>query len=226
VRIENGQELMTATVKNKFETKKVDINEAHALFRHLLTKMTQNISKTIGWELTAEAEKGWQMNVEKKTDYVALKKVGERLFLDVAAVMQNQNLDASVDSMSKRYWQIMVDETSQFKIFDFFISEHAMIYATCEQIFKFKEENKIVKYIRCNDTGKNQGLKSRLQSANWEMPIKFKFTGCNTPQRNYLDNVGLDTIASRRRDIMSASAIPKELCQKFLEGSFSNFNLI
>jgi hypothetical protein len=226
VRIENGQELMTATVKNKFETKKVDINEAHALFRHLLTKMTQNISKTIGWELTAEAERGWQMNVEKKTDYVALKKVGERLFLDVAAVMQNQNLDASVDSMSKRYWQIMVDETSQFKIFDFFISEHAMIYATCEQIFKFKEENKIVKYIRCNDTGKNQGLKSRLQSANWEMPIKFKFTGCNTPQRNHLDNVGLDTIASRRRDIMSASAIPKELCQKFLEGSFSNFNLI
>jgi hypothetical protein len=71
VRIENGQELMTATVNNKFETKKVDINEAHALFGHLLLKMTQNISKTIGWELTGEPDRcehcaiarGRQLNV-------------------------------------------------------------------------------------------------------------------------------------------------------------------
>jgi hypothetical protein len=62
------------------------------------------------------------MNVKKKTDHVALKKVGERLFLDVVAVMQNKNLDASVDSTSKRYWRIMVNEASQFKISDFFIS--------------------------------------------------------------------------------------------------------
>jgi hypothetical protein len=37
-----------------------------------------------------------------------------------------------------------------------------MIDATSEQIFKFKEESKIVKYIRCDDAGKNQGLKSRF----------------------------------------------------------------
>jgi hypothetical protein len=88
VRIENGQELMTATVNNKFETKKVDINEAHALFGHLSIKMTQNISKTIRWELTGEADRckhcaiarGRQMNFKKKTDHVALKKIGERLF--------------------------------------------------------------------------------------------------------------------------------------------------
>jgi hypothetical protein len=95
-----------------------------------------------------------------------------------------------------------------------------MIDATCEQILKFKEENKIVKYTRCNDTGKNKGLKSRLQSVNWGMPIKFKFTGRDTPQRNYLDNLGLDTIASRRRSIISASIIPKELCQNFWREAF------
>jgi hypothetical protein len=77
---------MTATVDNKSAPKKVDINEAHALFGHLLIKMT---------------------------DHVASKKVGEILFLDVAAVMQNQNSDASVDSTSKRYRQIMVNEASQ-----------------------------------------------------------------------------------------------------------------
>jgi hypothetical protein len=52
------------------------------------------------------------------------------------------------------------------------------------------------------------------------MPIKFKFTGRDTPQRNYLDNVGLDTIASRRRSIISASIIPKELCQNFWREAF------
>jgi hypothetical protein len=57
VRIENGQELMTATVANKLKHKKVDIDEAHALFGHLLIKMTQNISKTIGWQLMCEANR-------------------------------------------------------------------------------------------------------------------------------------------------------------------------
>jgi hypothetical protein len=61
--------------------------------------MTQNISKTIGWELTGEADRkcehcaiarGLQMNFKKNTNHVASKKVGERLYLDVAAVMQNQ----------------------------------------------------------------------------------------------------------------------------------------
>jgi hypothetical protein len=125
VKIENGQELMTATVNKKIDIKKVNINEAHALFGHLSIKMTQNISKTI-WVLTGEPNRckhcaiarGRQMNVKKKTDHVASMRVGERLFLDVAAVMQNKNSDASVDSTSKTYWRIMVDEASQFKISD------------------------------------------------------------------------------------------------------------
>jgi hypothetical protein len=164
--------------------------------------------------------RGRQMNVTKKTDHVASKKVGERLYLDVADVMQNQNSDASVDSTSKRYWQIMVDEASQFKISDFLISKHAMIDATCEEIFNFKQENKIVKYIQCDYTGQNQGLKSRLQSANWKMPIKFEFTGHDTPQRNHLAKEGLAKIASRGRAIMSAAAIPKELHQNFWREAF------
>jgi hypothetical protein len=52
------------------------------------------------------------------------------------------------------------------------------------------------------------------------MPIKFEFTGRDTPQRNYLAKVGLATIASRGRAIMSAAAIPKELRQKFWRESF------
>jgi hypothetical protein len=52
------------------------------------------------------------------------------------------------------------------------------------------------------------------------MPIKFEFTGRDTSQRNYLAKVGLATIASRERAIMSAAAIPKELHQNFWREAF------
>jgi hypothetical protein len=68
--------------------------------------------------------------------------------------------------------------------FQIFTSKHAMINEICEQIFKFSQENKPVKYIRRNHAGENQGLKNRLQSANWKIPIKFEFTVCNAPQKN------------------------------------------
>jgi hypothetical protein len=52
------------------------------------------------------------------------------------------------------------------------------------------------------------------------MPIKFEFTGRDTPQRNYLAEVGLATIASRGQAIMSAAAIQKELRLTFWREAF------
>ena len=54
----------------------------------------------------------------------------------------------------------------------------------------------------------------------WKLPIKFEFTGRDTPQRNHLAEVGLATIAARGRAIMSAAGIPKELRQKFWREAF------
>jgi hypothetical protein len=85
----------------------------------------------------------------------------------------------------KRYWRILVDEASQFKISDFFEIKNAMIEPTCEKSFNLKEENKIVENIRCDDGGENQRLKNRLHSINWKSPIKFEFTKRDSPQRNY-----------------------------------------
>jgi hypothetical protein len=76
----------------------------------------------------------------------------------------------------KRYWRILVGEASQFKISDFFETKNAKIEPTCENLFNLKEENKTVKYIQCDNGGENQGLKNRLHSVNWKLPIKFEFT--------------------------------------------------
>jgi len=226
VRIDNKNEMMAAVNDQEIaikSTKNVDINEANSLLGHLSEKSTREIASKFRWTLTGTKEKcihcaigkGRQANVEKKSNHVVSNKIGERIFLDVAAVMPDKDSDASVESSYKKYWRIMVDEASQFKISDFFVSKNAMIEPTCETIFNLKEENKIVKYIQCDDGGEN-----RLNSVDWKLPIKFEFTGRDTPQRNHLAEVGLATIAARGRAIMSSTEIPKEFRHKFWREAF------
>jgi hypothetical protein len=53
-----------------------------------------------------------------------------------------------------------------------------------------------------------------------EIAHEFEFTERNNPQRNHLAEVVLDTIAARGRAMMSASKMPKELCQFFWQEAF------
>jgi hypothetical protein len=64
-----------------------------------------------------------------------------------------------------------------------------MIEPTCEKLFRINSYSQSIKYIRCDKGGNNQGLKNQLYSSKWKLPIKFEFTGCNTPQRNHLAKV-------------------------------------
>jgi hypothetical protein len=231
VRINNKLEMIAAT-EDQGNTitamKKVDINDAHMLFGHLSENIMRMTAKRLGWCLTGEKQKcihcaigkGRQTNAYKVSNHIMSNKIGERMFLDLAAVIPNKDSDAFVESSYKRYWRILVDEASQFKISDFFETKNAMIEPTCEKLFNLKEENKTVKYIRCDDGGENQGLKNRSHSIDWKLPIKFDFTVRDTPQRNYLAEVGLGTIVERGRAIMSAAKVPKELCQIFWQEAF------
>jgi hypothetical protein len=142
------------------------------------------------------------------------------MFLDLAAVMPNKDSDAFVESSYKRYWRIPVDEASQFKISDFLETKNAMIEPTCEKLLNLKEENKTVKYIRCDNGGENQGLKNNLNSVDWKLPIRFEFAGRDTTQRNYLAEVGLATTAARGKAMMSAAKVRKEFCQFFWREAF------
>jgi hypothetical protein len=95
---------------------------------------------------------------------------------------QSTDSDVSVESTRKEYWRILVDEASQFKASDFLVTKKDMIERTCEKLFNWKNEGKPIKYIRCDDGGENRGLKNRLYSSDWKLPIKFEFTGRDTPQ--------------------------------------------
>jgi hypothetical protein len=101
------------------------------------------VSKNLGWRLAGEMSKcsdcaigkGKQKRVSKKSNHIVAEKVGKRLFLDIAAVFDETDSDASVESTRKGYWRILVDEASQFKASDFFVTKKDMIKPTCEKLF-------------------------------------------------------------------------------------------
>jgi hypothetical protein len=167
--------------------------KAHCQLGHLSIQATKDAAACLGWHLKGNFErcedcaigKGCQKNVNKKTDHKVADNVGEQILFDVVSVQEQQESEVNNNSAQKQYWRIMVDEKSQFKISDFFISKKAMIEHTCEKLLKLRSDGKLVKFICCDDGGENRVLMNGLQGSDWKIPVQFEFTGRDTPQQNH-----------------------------------------
>jgi Reverse transcriptase (RNA-dependent DNA polymerase)/Zinc knuckle len=199
------------------------VQQAHNKLGHISFEKTKKIAKQMGWILTnnvticyacAEA-KARQKNI-KHTNQMSLidekEKNAGRVHIDISSVQNNES--AEVESTYKPYWRIMVDERTQMKFSDFFVTKRGMIEPTCKLIYTLKEAGKNINIIRCDDGGENKALEQRINSSDWKLNVKFEYTGRDTPQRNSLAEVAFHTLASRGRAIMNAANIPKAL--KFL----------
>jgi hypothetical protein len=69
-------------------------------------------------------------------------------------------------------------------------------------------------------------LKNRLLCIHWKSPIKFEFIGRDAPQKNYLAEFSLATIAARGSARMSAAKVPKELCCIFSQEAFQSLTYL
>jgi hypothetical protein len=83
--------------------------------------MTMIIGKRLGWSLTGkksvfivQSEKEDKQMSIKSANKFCQTKMGERKFLDIGAAMPNKHSDTFAESLYKRYWRILVDESSQF----------------------------------------------------------------------------------------------------------------
>jgi hypothetical protein len=47
-----------------------------------------------------------------------------------------------------------------------------MIKTACEQFFRLKSQGKSIKYIQCDDGGKNRELMNQLQGPEWKIPVQ------------------------------------------------------
>jgi len=189
--------------------------EAHSKLGHVSVNETKRISKSLGWTITNEDQrcqdcamgKAQQKGVVKKSTHQIATKNGERMFLDLSSVKNTEFPE--MDVVPKPYWRIIVDERTQMKFSDFYSTKNEMVEPTCEFFNKLKNEDMPVKYLRCDNGGENLLLKKRLNSADWKLNVELEFTGRDTPQRNYLAEVGFHVISNRGRAIMHAAKVPK-----------------
>jgi hypothetical protein len=103
--------------------------------------------------------KGCKRNVNKRSDHKVAGMIGERIFLDVASVQEQQKSENYMRSTPKQYWRIMVDEKSQFQISNFLTKkEKVMIEVTCEKLFKLKSQEDPLSIFNVTMVVKTEGL--------------------------------------------------------------------
>jgi hypothetical protein len=84
-----------------------------------------------------------------------------------------------------------------------------MVEPTSEQLHRWKEAGRAVKYIRLDDGGKNKALlQKRALSDAWKLDVEFENTGRDTPQWNNLAELGFAILANLGRAILGRAKIP------------------
>jgi len=212
--------------------KKVNINSAHALCGHTSEEATRATAKALGWDITrgvmqpcaaCAAGKAKQKNVPKASEHIASKANAERIYMDISTIKGEKD---GPKVNAKRHWRILVDERTQMKFSKFFTTKSGMVEPTLEQIAKWKANNLVVKYIRCDNAGENKTLQKRSESKDWKMNLQFEYTARNTPQQNHLAELGFAVLANRGRAMMSAANVPKAMRYQIFPKAFETATLM
>jgi hypothetical protein len=84
-----------------------------------------------------------------------------RIHLGISSV-RNHDYE---DSMSKPYWQIIVNKRTQMTFSDFFTSKNGMVEPTCQLVQNLRNTGKDIRIIRCNNGGENKALENRVKKS-------------------------------------------------------------
>jgi hypothetical protein len=209
---------------------KMTMQQAHDRLGHCNKDLTRSMAKQLNWEVTGTlkscdacaAGKAKQKNVPKETGKDEKDDDIVRIFLDIASVKQMKGQPA----VAKPHWRIMVDEKTQLKFSDFFAKKNEMVEKTCEQFKMWSQNNLAIKAVRLDNAGENKLLKSRCESKDWQLGIKFEFTARDTPQQNSLAERALATIANRGRAMMYSANVPMNIRYKVWTEAFKTATLL
>jgi hypothetical protein len=170
------------------------------------------------------AGKAKQKNVPKESDHVVATEPNEaRVFLDIATIKKPEGESGSV---YKPNWRIVVDERTQMKFSDFFVSKSGMAEPTCELFQRWKDVGREVRYLRVDNTGENKLLQSCCESADWKFWIQPEYTASYTPQQNHLAELGFAILSNRGRAMMARANVPLEVRYKIWRHAFKTANLL
>ena len=125
------------------------------------------------------------------------------MFLDLCSVKE--------DGKILKHWRILVDKATGFKTTKFVATKIGMVEPTLKELQKLKHHNKDVKFIRCDNGGENEALQKKIDSSEWNLGIDFEYTARDTPQMNYLAEIGFTYLFNRAMAMMNGANIPKDI---------------
>jgi hypothetical protein len=100
---------------------------------------------------------------------------GERLYVDISSIKERSFSGA-------KFWALIVDDYSDY-CWSFVMKNKSDLKTRIKTFLTdLNIANRIVKFIRCDDTGENMTIKNDPEIKSFG--IKFEFSGPRTPQRN------------------------------------------
>ncbi len=155
--------------------------EAHQLLGHPGRNKLLATSKRLNWNLSSPIANQCKDCLKGKANRLRLnqeagsqsKIPGARLMIDISSVKSKEMTKVG------KFWLLVVDEATSMKWSFFLSTKLAQVPLLIRFIKGLKEQGKQVKFIRCNNAGKNASLKKKVE--NEGLNIKFEFTARDTP---------------------------------------------
>jgi hypothetical protein len=153
--------------------KKVNIANMHGMMGHMGEDSTRAVAKHLGIQLSqgtlkpcsdCAMAKAKKKALPKDSGHAICKQVNGRIYLDLSSIKRPKHLSKLIKVVNMPNWRLMVEEKTQLKISDFYKTKKGMVEPTCEILQKWKQQNKGVQVIRCDNGGGNIALQKRCQS--------------------------------------------------------------
>ena len=207
---ENENELAHVNMKTILNYEK-----AHQLLGHPGRNKLIGTSERLNWNLSdrhaSECEdclkgKARRTNLNKESKNYSTK-AGERLMIDISSIKTNN------DKKIGRFWLLVVDEATDMKWSFFLTNKSQQVVVLVGFIKNLKENDKPVKYIRCDNAGENYALKKKIEEEG--LNIRFEFTARQTPQQNGKEERAFATLYGRMRAMMLSAGMDTTAKQKY-----------
>ena len=190
--------------------KMFSLRELHEKMGHVGLDAVRATSKEFNWiakgkdfvcedcGLGKAKRKNMNHELSKKSE-----KVGERLFIDISSIEKPSYGRA-------KFWLLCVDDCSDY-CWSYFLkkkSETALRITNLIKDLKAKA-NMEVKYIRCDNAGKNKSLQEECLKQG--LGVQFEFTAPGNPERNGRVERKFATLFGRVRAMLNGAGFKKEL---------------
>jgi transposase InsO family protein len=130
---------------------------------------------------------------------------GEPLYIDISSIKQRSFGGA-------KFWALIVDDYTDY-CWSFVMNNKLDIKARIKTLLMdLKIANRIVKFISCDNAGKNMTMKNDPEIKSFS--IEFEFSGPRTPQRNGKVEKKFQTLYGRIRAMLNGAGLEGELRDK------------